>query len=252
MRITKREILFSVIILSLGFSLGILLFRPIYNSLTTGALKTIEKVQVKKDTSEFDYISRTDVGDFLAEGELSAIDPVSLDIPGKYLEILKKTEKYTAHIRTYTVTDGKGHTSVRTRTEYTWDEIEKERKVTDSIRFLGKRFSLQDISFRHSVEKDTIIYKKERMFGACVGDIRYVYYTYPESVSGVMSGTVEEREFLGLGFTRGQEIDKIISRAERKIKSTPWIYWILWTLMVLGGIIGFVYLENDWLEDKEE
>lgn len=250
MRITGREFLFSVVIVSLWVGLGIIVSRPILASLTKKALKTVEAHQVS-DSLKFSYLKRTDAGDFLAESTLEAINPVSIkDIPGEFLEIRKETEKYTYHVQTYTTTDGKGHTTVHTRTYYSWDSQGTPSKwVVDSVSFLGAGFKLSEVGgFSHRPQSDTTIYENSRVFHLA-GDIRYCYYTYPRSTKGVMRGRCEDKEYKDLMFTSGGQIERIIKRAERNIKSVPWIFWALWILFLGFGVFGFYYIENDWLED---
>ena len=101
--ITTREILFSIIIFVLMLGIGLWLHDPILFPVQQSQLETISAIQIDKDADKFDYIGRTDVGDFLANGTLSTPDPVSIpDIPGKYMYIEKTTEKYTLHTETYT------------------------------------------------------------------------------------------------------------------------------------------------------
>ena len=148
MEVTKREILFSTIIFTIMIGLGILIENPIISKLTQDALK-ISSASTVNDSTKFGYLRRTDVGLFLAEGDLVAQNPVSIeDIPGKYLEIEKIKERYTEHVRVHTTTDGKGHTRTYTTIEHSWDKQGRsEEWRCDSINFLAEKFSLKDIKF---------------------------------------------------------------------------------------------------------
>lgn len=253
MEITKREILFSTIILTLMISLGILIHRPILNKLTEDALRIASSTQVSSDTLKFDYIRRTEVGDFLAEGEYRALDPVSLrELRNgkKYLEIKKVKERYTRHTETYTTTDSKGHTHTHTRTYHSWDVVDSEKWEAKSIVFLSQRFSKNEIKFRYHLQTDTTIYEKTPgFFGSSVGDIRHVYYTWPETTNGVMIGEAKEKWYRELEFKKDKTIEKMIDSAEKDIHRDPIIFWVLWLLLTGGLIFGFYYLENVWLED---
>ena len=69
MTVTKREILFSIIILSAMMSIGVLISTPIISSLSRKALMISSSVQAN-DSLKFGYIGRTEAGNFLAEGDL--------------------------------------------------------------------------------------------------------------------------------------------------------------------------------------
>ena len=84
-KITGREILFSTIIICAMVGLGVWISNPILRSSTESAMKVTSSVKVN-DNEKFTYICRTNVGDFLAEGTLKAIDPVSIDeLEGQYV-----------------------------------------------------------------------------------------------------------------------------------------------------------------------
>ena len=44
----------------------------------------------------------------------------------------------------------------------------------------------------------------------------------------------------------------VILEADKDIQSIPIIFWVLWIILTSGIIFGFVYLENDWLEDNKK
>lgn len=251
MEVTKREILFSTIIFTFMIGLGVLIENPIISGLTQDALEISSAVSAQ-DSLRFGYFKRTDPGLFLAEGELQALNPVSIkDIPGKYLEIEKIKERYTEHVHVHTTTDGKGHTRTYTTVDYSWDKQGKsEEWKCDSVIFLGENFSLRNIDFHYYLQKDTIIYEKSRgWFGSSVGDIRYVYKTWPEITPGLMIGSVEDKTWKDLKFIKGETIQGKIDSAERDIRVIPWVFWVLWILLTGGLIVLFYYFENRWLED---
>ena len=146
--ITPREILFSVIILSFMVAIGVWLSNPILKKVNEDALNIESCVKVA-DAEKFGYIKRTNVGNFLAEGTLTAIDSVSIpDIEGFYGAIVRDKERYTMHVETYTTTDGKGHTQVHTRTYWTWDVIHTDRWASNYVSFLGETFKMTDLNYR--------------------------------------------------------------------------------------------------------
>ena len=253
MKITVREILFSTIIISGIFGLGILIDRSFIPRLTEKALKIVSAVQVDNLPSRFDYIRRTEVGDFMAAGVLEALDPVSIsDIPGEYLEIKKVKEKYTKHVHHHTTSDGKGHTRSYTTVSYSWDRVDSWNWKSDSLLFMNQRFGIKEVNFHYSLQTNTTKYEKERKFGANVGDIRYVYTTWPDKTIGLMSGEARDKWYKGLVFEKDQTIEGKIKWAEKRIEVVPHVFWIFWILLILIAVFGFYWLENNWLEDKKK
>lgn len=253
MRITKREILFSVIIIAILVSFGVLISRSIVSDLSKNALEISEMSQAQ-DPQKFGYLKRTDVGPFLATGELKAYDPVSLpELPRKYSEIKKVKERYTEHIEVRTETDSKGHTRTWTETTYSWDSRGKEEFISRTWEFLGQRFSRSEVKFIYRPQRDTIIYEIPRtgIFNSYrVGDIRYVYYTSPISFSGLMIGKCEDKTYKDLRFENGGTIERKIKEAQDRLRNLPIVFWVFWSILVIGCVIGFYWLENEWLEDK--
>lgn len=255
MRITLREILFSTIIISVVFGLGILIDRSFIPHLTESALKVVSAVQVDNLPDRFDYIRRTEVGDFMAAGVLEARDPVSLpELHGgrKYLEIKKEKERYTEHTETITEEDEDGNTHTRTETYYSWDGAGKETYQATEYNFLGQVFKYSEVKFSYWLQRDTTIYERDRGFwGPREGDIRYVYTTWPDKTIGLMSGEARDKWYKGLVFEKDQTIEGKIKWAERRIEVVPYVFWTFWILLILGLVFGFYWLENNWLEDEE-
>mgnify|MGYP003294990706 CR=1 FL=1 len=248
MEITKREILFSTIIVCVMVGLGVLIFNPLISSVTEQAMETVSSVQVA-DSLKLDYIRRTNAGNFLAEGKLFVVDSVSIeDIQGYYSKIEKVKEKYTMHTRVVTTTDSKGHTHSHTETYWSWDKVDSWTWVSDTVDFLGYRFTPKEINYRyHTTYKETI--KPKRSFFE--PEIRYRYYTSPTTYNGVLIGNADNKSFNKLNFQCDATIEKIVENAESNIKSAPVIFWILWMLLTIGLVVLFYYAENEWLYDKK-
>jgi hypothetical protein len=241
-QITKREILFSTIIVCVMIGFGVWISNPILKAASESALKTVSSVTVS-DANKFDYIRRTNVGDFLAEGTLHAVKPVTLpELDGNYMEIKKVKEKYTMHVQHYTTTDGKGHTQHHTRTYWSWDVVHRDVYTADSVLFLGVKFALKNVNYSVPCE-----YKETQKESS---HIRYKYYVHPRSVKGVMVGVCDDKTYKELDFTNDTTIEKMIERADKRLNSAPVIFWVLWMLLTAGLVALFYYFENNWLEDE--
>lgn len=244
MEITKREILFSTVIVAIMMMLGIVISRPILNHALHKSLRISSSVQVD-DSSKFDYIGRTDVGDFIAEGIITTINPVSIeDIEGKYSKIMKVKEEYRKHTKEVTETDSNGKTYTRTRTYWSWDVMRREIWEADSISFYGKRFSYRDISYSPYATYLKTIEPKRKLFQ---NKIRYKYYVATTSEHGCIMGVVSDKTYSDMNFMKDITLNKVIERSENNINNGPIGFWIFWTLLTIGAVMGFCSMDNKWL-----
>lgn len=247
-KITWREALFSVIIIAVLYGIGVWISNPILSSATEEAQRVITMTKVS-DAEKFGYIRRTNVGNFLAEGDLIANDTITLsEFPGKYSRIKKVKEEYRSHTETYTTTDDDGDTHTHTRIVWEWEVVKTENFQTQTYTFLGTRFTGKEIDYSCPTTESKTIYDK-KLWGT---DVRYTYYTTPLVVSGTMRGVTENKAYKDLKFKRGTTIKEIIDKAERKQHNAPITFWVLWSIVIAGAVFLFVYCENDWLEDKKK
>jgi hypothetical protein len=243
MEITIREILASVTILAIMVGIGVWSSGPIMSKATERHLAVASSAVVDTD-DEFDYIGRTNVGRYLANGTLVIIDTVRLsELPGVYAKVIKVKEEYRLHTETYTTTDSKGHTTVHTRTYYSWDEMKRWTYQSTRARFLGKVFTLPE-TYKIGVKKDTIIKVKTGFFE---NDTRYVYYTAPVSYDGLMVGTAMEKKYPNSHFIAGTTAERYIKESERNLNTGTVVFWVVWFIITAGLIAGFYALENKWL-----
>lgn len=243
-KITKREILFSTIIICFMIGLGVWISNPILKSASESAIRTVSSVTVQ-DNEKFGYIKRTNAGDFLAEGWMVTMNPVRIsDIDGEYMKIEKVKERYTRHVRHYTTTDGKGHTRHHTQVYWSWDVVHRDHYVASQVFFLGERFKLKNIDYSIPLN-----YKETQSGGF---NIRYKYYVHPKTVRGVMKGVCDEKTYKNLEFVCNTTIDKEIANADHDMELYPVLFWVLWSILTIGLVIVFYYFKNNWLEDNEE
>lgn len=244
MEITKREILFSFIIIAIMVFLGMIISRPILSHSLSNALKTISSVQ-SKDSITFDYIKRTDAGDFLAEGTINTANPVSIeDIDGEYQKIKKEKQEYRRHTETYTTTDSKGNVQAHARTYWSWDTIHTDVWKSDSLSFYGNIFTYKDIKYNPAIEYLKTITPERGFFER---KIRYRYYVAPTMEQGTLSGNISDRSFTNLRFRKEESVDSIIKEAEEKMNRGPIVFWFFWSLLTAGLVIGFYDADNKWL-----
>lgn len=244
MEITKREVLFSTVIVALMVMLGISISRPILNRALNKSLRIVSSVAVK-DSAGFDYIGRTDVGNFIAEGNIITIDPVSIeDIEGKYSKIKKVKEEYRRHTEEVTEVDSNGKTHTRTRVYWRWDVVGREIWKADSVLFYGKRYSYKDICYSPYLEYLKTIEPERKFFQ---NKTRYKYFVSPTNERGSIMGNVSDKTYSDMKFIRNISIDEILEKSENNINNGPIGFWAVWILLTIGMVIAFCSMENKWL-----
>ena len=240
MEITKREILLSVIIVLVLLCIGFLISGSINTALLDKYQEYDKALQINNDAELFQYGMRTNVGRAFVFGEVAVVDPVTYpEIGGEYSHVEKVKERYTMHTRVVTYTDGKGHTHTRTETYWTWDKVSSDSIHSDRIVFLGVEFDYGTIKFEADNYIDTI---KES------SDIRYKYYATPVSCEGTSYCLLSDNTIREAEFHREQDIDTTIKGLESKWQLI--LFWIFWTILIIGAVIGFCYFDNRWLEDE--
>ena len=239
MRITKREVLLSIAIIAIMLTIGIVIHQSISDSLMLQHQEYNTALKINEDKSLFEYGMRTNIGNAFVYGELKALNPVTYpEVGNKYAEIKKVKERYTRHTRTRTYTvDGK--TRTKTEVYWTWDEVDSWFKHTDKISFLDVEFDYGMIEFP---SLSHICTQKES------SHIRYVYYGTPIVHKGTIYTKLLNNTINKSKFYTELNIDATIEMLESGYELI--IFWIVWILLTTGIVIGFYYIENDWLEDE--
>lgn len=151
MKITKRETIFSVVIVAAMLILGIVLSDKINDSLMNSYQEYNTTLQINDDSELFEYGMRTNIGNAFVHGNLAAVGSVSYpEVEGQYATMTKVTERYTMHTRTVTKTrtvNGKTQTYTTTEHYWTWDTIDRDYIHVNSISFLGVEFPYGTIDY---------------------------------------------------------------------------------------------------------
>lgn len=241
MRITKREIIVSVVIISIMVIIGLVISEAIQQNL-------LEKYQiydtaVQIDSEElFRYGMKTDIGYAFVYGDLKTIDPVGFpEIEGEYSYIKKEEQEYRRHSRTVTKTykDSDGNTRTKTEIEYywTWDTIRSETKTATKISFLNVEFEYSKIPFSFTHQIATLDTGHNQ---------RNVYYGKKAECEGTIFTVLENDTISKTSFYENLTIEETIEHLETGYGIV--IFWIFWVLLTIGFVFGFYYFENRWLD----
>lgn len=241
--ITKREILFSVIITAIMLLIGIIIHGNISDKLMLEQQKYNTALQIEGDSELFVYGMKTNVGNAFVYGDLKAIDTVTYpEIGGEYSYVKKIKEKHTRHTRTVTKTktvNGKTQTYTETEVYYTWDEVDSWSKHSEKISFLDVEFDYGTINFPSYYYITT---QKES------NTIRYKYYGAGTEYTGTIYTVLKDNTINETSFYNNRSINETVEYLKSGGELVA--FWIIWILLTGGCVVGFCYLDNKWLEDK--
>lgn len=247
MEIKKREVLFSAIIVLVMIAVGFLISGAITEHMQREAEKYTTAVRIE-DATQFTYGMKTDVGNALVYGELQAKEPVTDPaLEEEYLTIRKVREEYTMHTRTVTYTDSNGKTRTKKETYWTWDYAGSWDQGSEMVMFLGCEFETERL---HLPEGDSIrtkdgsTYLYERTY------IRYYFTGLPSPFDATIHADLREG-----GIGDGVEVfmnrtpEEVVEDQLNGQKIAVIIFWVVWLLLTGRSVLGFLYLENRWLDD---
>lgn len=244
--ITKREVIFSVVILAVMLTFGFIIHGTIDNALMEKHQEYNMALRIDDNTDMFTYGMSTNVGNAYVYGVLDTVDPVSFEeIEGEYSYIKKVKEKYTKHTRTvtetYTDADGKTKTRTKTETYWTWDTVQTWTDHSTKITFLGVEFDYGTIDMPGSGYITTI---KES------SKIRYQYYGAPTTCTGTLYADLRDNTINNVRMYHYATIEE--AHKYMTSKGELIAFWIFWIPLTGGAMFAFVFVDNHWLEDRRK
>ncbi len=242
MEIKKREVIFSIIIIAVMLIIGFSISEHMKKKQLEEYQTYDTAVKIDNDEELFRYGMKTHIGNAFVSGNLKTVDPVSFsEVDGKYSFIKKEKQEYTKHTRPVTETykDSKGKTKTRTKTEeyWTWDTIKTEKRTATKISFLNVEFAYDKIPFPSSRQikiKETGYHK------------RNVYYATGTDFKGTIYTSLKDNTINETKFYKDQTISQTVENLESGHEIL--IFWIFWSILIIGAVIGFYYAENRWLD----
>lgn len=241
MKITKREVIFSIALICIMLVIGIVLSDKINDSLMGQYQKYNTALQINDDPELFRYGMRTNVGNAFVHGDLVAVDPVSYpEVDGLYGSMTKVTERYTMHTRTVTKTrtvNGKTQTYTEVETYWTWDTIDRDYRNATTISYLDVEFPYGTIEYFPENYITTIKLSSH---------LRDKYYGSDISYTGTLFANLSDNTISQTSFYNDMPIDKTIEYLESKVQLV--IFWVFWIILIGVATYGFYYLDNKWLE----
>lgn len=241
MEITKREIIASIVIISILLIIGFFISESITNSQNDKDSEYIKATHVE-NSELFQYGMDTNIGNTFVYGDLIAVDTVSYpEIDGEYMYLEKVKEKYTRHTRIVTKTktvNGKTKTYTETEVYWSWGMVNSEDKTCKEITFCGITFPTSKIQIPSAEYIDSI---KES------SHIRYKYYGTPVKHTGTIYAYLSDGTIpVNTEFHENMSIDELLNQYTSHVGNI--VFWIVWIIFIAFVVYGFYYLENNWLE----
>lgn len=273
--ITKREVLFSLVIVFVMIGIGFLINGAIQNNI---AEKNEYYYKAAKITEPdmFQHALKTDGGEALVYGEFMVTDPVTAEaLTGKYLYIEKVQEQYNMHTRIVTHTDSDGNSYTTTETYYEWDHDDSEEIIAKKIQFMGSEFLVDqfDVGWSHveTLNTETVSKKYHKLLvdrndsylyedgsgWESVGDHRWYFNVVPMEFSGTILADLRDDNVynvnnkdqrIGIAFNRN--IDEVLKTTLSSEKNVAIVFWSIWVLLLVGAMFLFFFIDNPWLEDE--
>ena len=241
--ITKREVIFSVVILAVMLIFGFIIHGTIDNALMEKHQEYNMALRIDNNTDMFEYGMSTNVGHAYVYGVLDTVDPVSFEeIDGEYSSITKVKERYTRHTRTVTktrVVNGKTQTYTTTEVYWSWDRVDSWSDHSNKITFLGVEFNYGIFAMPSERHLETI---KES------SKIRYQYYGAPTKAEGTIYTDLRNNTINNSKMYYYTSIEDAHALMTSKVDLV--IFWIVWIVLTGGAVFAFIYIDNHWLEDK--
>jgi hypothetical protein len=256
-RITKREIMFSVIIFFIMLFIGGFICNIIDDNITIRNQKYLSSIKINDDARQLRYGMDTNVGNAIIYGDMKAIDPVSMDdVTGEYMYIKKVKERYTPHTRTVTYTsNGKTHT--RVEVYYTWDAVDSWKSAVDEVYYVGNRFKFSLFDYHDTdvlrlnnlnITDKSRWYKTDNTYLYETSSVRYYFDVIPDVVSGTTFAHLDNGTMNDVSFVANKNIDEFINSAVKDEMLYEVIFWIAWLFLTAILIFVFCIFENNWLE----
>lgn len=239
--ITARELTFSLIIILIMIAAGFAITEEIASETDEKNQKYEQAAKIDNDRELFEYGMRTDVGNAFVSGTLKAVGPVTLpELEGEYAVVEIAEERYTAHTRTVTHTDGKGRSYTTIETYYTWDEVDRDRVTCDKISFLNNEFEYGTIEFP-SPKHLTTIKESSR--------VRYQYYVCNTEYDGTIYARLGNNTISEARFIPDTSLAEAVNYKRRFAKWMIVGFWVIWSLIIGTLVFGFCARNNAWIED---
>ena len=238
--VTKREVFVAAVFFLIALAIGFVVATAIRNSQDENNRKYHQAVQLS-DSTQFNYMFKTDGGHTLAYGTASAVGSVSDEGVGPYMSIHRVLEIYTMHHRTVCTGDGKDR-QCHTETYWTWDAHGYKDWCVTHVTFLGRTFRYGSFAKLPDAHYITTVRFKH--------DHRYVYYAQDLQYTGTLYGNIVNHNLYDPEFKNHVGLQNAVDAFSSKYGDI--IFWVVYLIVMIVAVIVFVCAENSWLNGRKK
>lgn len=233
--LTVREAIVSVIILCVLAVVGLNIANRIHNHIVDSNNKYETAVQIDNNQEQFSYALKTNYGDALVYGHLDVVDETNIDdVRGMYVS--RELEKYTRHTRIESYKCGKS-TCHRTVVYWTWDHVKTDYSKSGWVTFCGEKFSTSVFPIPSDHYVKTV---------GAGHHLRHVYRRVDSHYIGTLYAFVDNHTIMHPEFKPNVSINNAVEEFKSSF-AAKYIFWVVWIILSIGGVIAFCYQENVWL-----
>ena len=187
-----------------------------------------------EDDAKFNYAVDSKQGRIISSGEFKTKDPVKFEnFKGEYMKIIRILEEYRPH--TYTTCDSKG--KCQTHTYYSWDEVTRETKNSNTVIFRNREYNSSKFNFsdfEHEAEK------KEIPVGFWERKKRYVFRVIDKELSGSFYAETNENGLNDNILVHNESLDELLKSIRQGTLTAEIISWSI-LLFVSAAIVYVCY-----------
>lgn len=213
---------------------GCFILRNIFIDHANSEIQKYNTAVRVEDNNKFNYAVDSKQGRIISSGEFKTKDPVKFEnFDGEYMKIIRILEEYRPH--TYTTCSSKG--KCQTHTYYSWDEMSRETKNSNTIIFRDREYSSSKFNFsafEHEAEK------KEIPVGFWERKKRYVFRVINKELSGSFYTETNENGLNDNILVHNESLDELLESIRQGTLTAEIISWSI-LLLVSAAIVYVCY-----------
>ena len=251
--ITTRELIFGILLFAIYIIGGLCIYEKIDRVIEDHNIKYTAAVWVTDDET-FKNRVYTDSRDAFVYGDWSSVGSVSFvnlkgpdKLKGQYSYVSCEKEHYTRHTRRVahtTTVNGKTRTTYTTEVYYTWDHVWTDSDHVSNIKFAGLVFPYGTVD-----PTGITVYLGTYRYG----NDQYIYTAKGRSASGIAFTHIEDNSIspctLYTNYKNTPEDFQAYLDKELMGNAARYVFWIIFIVLGITGVILFCVLDNDWLNN---
>lgn len=248
--VTFRELLVAIILFMIMITIGISISNSIKQGLEDKYIRFETALKIM-DIENYNHSINTKLGDIITYGTFYAVTPVTNNrIKGEYTYLQEDEEHYVMKTRTVSYScncnsKGQCKTCYKTETYWEWDTVNTVKQKSSQIKFMNNEYDYNTFfNYPESYIETVKVSSK----------VRFVYYGVPSVFDASFASNTSNGYITSFGdgniqLYPNKKPEEVISSEKSGVGLWTALFWIFWIILTGGALYGYVYLENDYLED---